>query len=104
MLTAAGRRRAQPDRYDLHGWHTGDVVFAFSGTGRPIRCYTEFHRPEREKRMKTVGLSVMNIQFRVQESGVKTHKYQVGQTVYFTSGPVSRPGAGGSYQILKLLP
>ena len=42
--------------------------------------------------------------FRVRESGVRTHKFQVGQTVYFTSGPVSRPGASGSYQILKLLP
>jgi hypothetical protein len=40
----------------------------------------------------------------VQESRVRAHKYQVGQTVYFTSGPVSRPGASGSYQILKLLP
>jgi hypothetical protein len=42
--------------------------------------------------------------FRVQESRVRAHKFQVGQTVYFTSGPVSRPGAGGGYQILKLLP
>jgi hypothetical protein len=41
---------------------------------------------------------------RVQESGVKTHKFQIGQTVYFTAGPVSRPGASGSYQIIKLLP
>ena len=35
---------------------------------------------------------------------LKTHKFQVGQNVYFTSGPVSRPGASGSYQVLKLLP
>jgi hypothetical protein len=33
-----------------------------------------------------------------------THKFQVGQTVLFTSGPVSRPGADGGYRILKLLP
>ena len=35
---------------------------------------------------------------------MKSHKFQVGQTVYFTSGPVSRPGANGGYQVLKLLP
>ena len=35
---------------------------------------------------------------------MNAHKYQVGQNVYFTSGPISRPGASGSYQVLKLLP
>lgn len=35
---------------------------------------------------------------------LKSHKFQVGQNVHFTSGPVSRPGASGSYQVLKLLP
>lgn len=35
---------------------------------------------------------------------MQTHKFQVGQTVHFTSGPVSRPGAAGGYEILKLLP
>ncbi|MDB5602687.1 MAG: hypothetical protein JWN71_4731 [Xanthobacteraceae bacterium] len=32
------------------------------------------------------------------------HKYQLGQAVQFTSSPVSRPGADGSYKIVKLLP
>ena len=32
---------------------------------------------------------------------MNAHKYQVGQNVYFTSGPISRPGASGSYQVLK---
>lgn len=35
---------------------------------------------------------------------MNAHKFQVGQNVYFTSGPISRPGATGSYQVLKLLP
>lgn len=35
---------------------------------------------------------------------LKVHKFQVGQTVFFTSGPVSRPGAGGGYEVLRLLP
>jgi hypothetical protein len=32
------------------------------------------------------------------------HKYQLGQAVQFTSSPMARPGADGSYKIVKLLP
>jgi hypothetical protein len=35
---------------------------------------------------------------------LKTHKYQVGQTVFYTSSPISRPGASGSYKVVRLLP
>jgi hypothetical protein len=34
----------------------------------------------------------------------KTHKYRVGQTVFYTSSPISRPGASGSYKVVRLLP
>jgi len=40
----------------------------------------------------------------VREIALKTHKFQVGQSVYFTSGTMGRPGASGSYKIVKLLP
>lgn len=36
--------------------------------------------------------------------GLRTHKYRVGQTVFYTSSPISRPGASGSYQVVRLLP
>ena len=32
------------------------------------------------------------------------HKYRVGQTVFYTSSPISRPGATGSYEVVRLLP
>lgn len=35
---------------------------------------------------------------------LKAHKFQIGQNVYFTSGPISRPAANGSYKVVKLLP
>lgn len=35
---------------------------------------------------------------------LKTHKYSVGQTVFYTSSPISRPGASGSYKVVRLLP
>jgi hypothetical protein len=39
-------------------------------------------------------------------SGValRTHKFHVGQTVSYTSSPISRPGASGSYRVVRLLP
>jgi hypothetical protein len=37
-------------------------------------------------------------------SAMRSHKYRVGQTVLFTSSPITRPGASGSYQVVRLLP
>jgi hypothetical protein len=36
--------------------------------------------------------------------GLRAHKFQVGQTVFYTSSPISRPGASGSYKVVRLLP
>jgi hypothetical protein len=33
-----------------------------------------------------------------------THKYRVGETVYFTASNVSRPAASGTYEVIRLLP
>jgi hypothetical protein len=33
-----------------------------------------------------------------------SHKFRVGQAVLYTSSPISRPGASGSYKVVKLLP
>ena len=35
---------------------------------------------------------------------LRTHKFHVGQTVFFTSSPITRPGASGSYKVVRLLP
>lgn len=40
----------------------------------------------------------------VRETGPRSHKFHVGQAVYFTAGTMGRPGASGSYKIVKLLP
>jgi hypothetical protein len=39
-----------------------------------------------------------------QENDVTKNKFMVGQIVRFTSGTVGRPGAGGSYKIIRVLP
>jgi hypothetical protein len=37
-------------------------------------------------------------------SRVLKHKFGVGETVYFTASNVARPAAGGTYEIIRLLP
>jgi len=37
-------------------------------------------------------------------SAVKEHKFQIGQSVYFTSRPVGQMAADSTYQIVRLLP
>ena len=34
----------------------------------------------------------------------RSHRFRVGQTVFYTSSPISRPGASGSYEVVRLLP
>jgi hypothetical protein len=41
--------------------------------------------------------------FRVMEMALK-HKYNVGETVYFTASNVARPAASGTYEVIRLLP
>jgi hypothetical protein len=35
---------------------------------------------------------------------LRAHKFRVGQTVLFTSSPITRPGASGTYKVVRLLP
>jgi hypothetical protein len=35
---------------------------------------------------------------------LRAHRFRVGQTVLYTSSPISRPGASGTYEVVKLLP
>lgn len=37
-------------------------------------------------------------------SALRAHKFRVGQTVLYTSSPITRPGASGSYKVVRLLP
>jgi hypothetical protein len=37
-------------------------------------------------------------------ASVSRHRFRVGQTVFYTSSPISRPGASGSYKVVRLLP
>lgn len=56
-----------------------------------------FSRP---KQAGTVGTADV---FCVMERALK-HKYNVGETVYFTASNVARPAASGTYEVIRLLP
>jgi hypothetical protein len=51
---------------------------------------------------RIAAVSVVDVVARM--PSLRTHKYRVGQTVFYTSSPISRPGASGSYQVVRLLP
>jgi len=44
----------------------------------------------------------VSLEFR--RSALKEHKFQIGQTVYFTSRLLGHMSSNGTYQIVRLLP
>jgi hypothetical protein len=60
-------------------------------------------KPETVGAASIVG-AVTVAQIVARTSSSHTHKYRVGQTVFYTSSPISRPGATGSYEVVRLLP
>jgi hypothetical protein len=64
-------------------------------------------KPEPMSAMRITGGEISTVtvaQVTALASALRTHKYRVGQTVFYTSSPISRPGASGSYQVVRLLP
>ena len=42
--------------------------------------------------------------FEFRRTVLKEHKFQIGQTVYFTSRPIGNMDTNSSYEVVKLLP
>jgi hypothetical protein len=60
--------------------------------------------PDADKIVSAVIGTVSVAEVTAVAAPLRTHKFRVGQTVSYTSSPVSRPGASGSYQVVRLLP
>jgi hypothetical protein len=60
-------------------------------------------KPEASSIVNMTPVTVAEVVARA-PSALRSHKYRVGQTVFYTSSPISRPGASGSYQVVRLLP
>jgi len=64
-------------------------------------------KPEPLSAMRITGVELATVtvaQVTALAPALKTHKYRVGQAVFYTSSPISRPGASGSYKVVRLLP
>jgi hypothetical protein len=81
----------------------------------PVRAATSRKSAARQAVRKPESLSAVRItaakvatvtvaQVTAFSPALRTHKFQVGQTVFYTSSPISRPGASGSYKVVRLLP
>jgi hypothetical protein len=60
-------------------------------------------KPEASSIVNMTKVTVAEVVARA-PSALRSHKYRVGQTVFYTSSPISRPGASGTYQVVRLLP
>jgi hypothetical protein len=58
--------------------------------------------PEPINAVKLAAVTVADVTMRT--SPLRAHRFRVGQTVLYTSSPISRPGASGTYKVVKLLP
>jgi hypothetical protein len=52
----------------------------------------------------TVAAAAVAHHLTARSAALRAHKFRVGQTVLYTSSPISRPGASGTYKVVKLLP
>jgi hypothetical protein len=84
---------------------------------RPAARKPEPKKPEPKRDIEITGIEIAQISVRpvsvdeartsavaVIGSAMRAHKFRVGQTVFYTSSPISRPGASGSYKVVRLLP
>ncbi len=60
-------------------------------------------KPEPTNAVKIAAASVAH-HIVAHSAVLRAHKFRVGQTVLYTSSPISRPGASGTYKVVKLLP
>ena len=60
--------------------------------------------PDAEKIVSAEIAAVSVAEVTALSQPLRSHKFRVGQTVSYTSSPISRPGASGSYQVVRLLP
>ena len=62
----------------------------------------KFAAMEKVSAIEITGVTVAQVT--ALSPSLETHKFQVGQTVFYTSSPITRPGASGSYKVARLLP
>jgi hypothetical protein len=81
---------------------------AATAARKPSAARRSARKPESPSAARVAAVEVVSTvtvaQVTALNPSLKTHKYRIGQTVFYTSSPISRPGASGSYQVVRLLP
>jgi hypothetical protein len=70
----------------------------------PISAVKASAKIDAIEKVAAIEIGVTVAQVTALSPALRTHKFQVGQTVFYTSSPISRPGASGSYKVVRLLP
>jgi hypothetical protein len=73
-------------------------------SARKTQVITALNPPSARKITASEASTVTVAQVTALAHSLRTHKFQVGQTVFYTSSPITRPGASGSYKVVRLLP
>jgi hypothetical protein len=74
-------------------------------SGRKTVSRRVVSKPEQQTEALSISaVGVVARQVTVHSAFLRSHKFRVGQTVLYTSSPITRPGASGSYKVVKLLP
>jgi hypothetical protein len=71
---------------------------------KPSRAAVVRKAPSRRLQPKLIAAVTLAPQVAASVQILRSHKFRVGQTVLYTSSPISRPGASGTYKVVKLLP
>jgi len=69
---------------------------------RKVASRSSARKSEPVSGMSIAAVSVVQVVARTPV--LRSHKFHVGQTVFYTSSPITRPGASGSYKVVRLLP
>src|SRR6266516_6180018 len=64
---------------------------------RRFRCYIDADRGNHRSKRASAS-------FEFRRTALQEHKFQIGQTVYFTSRPIGNMARNSTYQVVKLLP
>jgi hypothetical protein len=103
---SVNKRAAKPSRNHVARKAAVRRISGKSVAKKPVRSAKPIHpsAPSSSPNQIRVATVPMAKQIAMPGPSLRTHKFRVGETVLYTSSPITRPGASGAYKVVKLLP
>lgn len=101
------KRPAKASRNEVARKAAARRISGKSAATKAIQSAKPLQRPSRPAQpTKVIHVSTVPAAKPIAMPGpmLRTHKFRVGETVLYTSSPITRPGASGTYKVVKLLP